>query len=259
MKRLDSELLTPIYVKQSRHDAWPGDAAFYAMTGDGVLLCRNERFFQSAVPARRPPCELAPQQSFLRVSFPPIPQHLVEQAVGFFDWAYQARGAESVLLVGWNDARRAVELIAPEQTARSWRNAQGIVYPDSVRYILPHPMPDGFDLFGDLHSHGDMSAYASATDQQDADQFNGLHLVAGRLDDEPPQWHLEATVDGARFAISRQLVFAGYRSRNPDFPAEWRERHRVEYWGHVEPVVPAATNQYRPGTPPSDGLFPGEA
>src|SRR5207253_6166714 len=105
MRRLDDRLITPIYIKLSLDDAWPLDGAFYALTGDGLFFCRNERFFHSAVRAQRPPCELAGQEQSLFVSFPLIPRELLEQAVGFFDWAYRQRGAESVLLVGWDETR----------------------------------------------------------------------------------------------------------------------------------------------------------
>ncbi len=239
MKRLDAPLITPIYAKTSPDEDWPDEPTFYLLTSNGIFLCRNDRFYQSAVRAQRPLSELAQQQQFLIVNFPLIPQTLLEQAVGFFDWAYYERGAESVLLLAWDEQRQEVELIAPEQVASSYRNARGDVFAESVRYEFPHPPAEGLVIFGDIHCHCDMSAYASAMDQADEVLFNGLHIVVGWMHQEPPQWHIEAVVDGVRFAVARDLVCEGYHLREPSFPPQWRARHSVKYTGYQASTSPA--------------------
>lgn len=242
MKRFAAPLLTPIYAKTEPGAAWPQDAAFYALTSDGLLFCRNHRFYRSAVQARRPPRELASQREFLAVDFPRIPRRLLEQAVGFFDWACTARGAESILLLAYNDHLRQVELIAPPQVASSYRTASGKLYADSVRYETPHPLPDGIEIFGDIHSHCEQGAQASGTDLNDEDFLNGLHIIAGRIEREPPEWHVEAAVDGVRFAVGQELVFEGYRQRDPAFPDGWRLRHEVQYTGNAPPPANSFDN-----------------
>ena len=242
MKRLDAPLITPIYAKTSPQADWPPDPAFFALAGDGLFLCRNTRFYRSCVRARRPPAELAPQRESLVVNFPKIATSLLEQAVGFFDWAYRERGAESILLLAWNETRQEVELIAPDQVASSYRNARGEAWAMSVRYEFPHPLAEDLTIFADAHSHCEMSAHASYQDQVDEEQFNGLHIVAGRLDQEPPQWHVEAAVDGARFAVDQKLVFEGYRRRDHQFPAAWRARHSVQYTGYQGPGASTVSN-----------------
>lgn len=237
MKRLDAPMLTPLYVKTSPDDAWPDEPVFYVLSREGVWLCRNDRFFRSAVRARRPPSELASFEESLTIDYPPIAGKLLEQAIGFFTWAYHERGAESVLLLAWNEALKEVVLIAPLQVATSYRNARGDVYAESVRYEFPYPLPEGVVIFGDIHSHCDLPAYASSMDQQDEVLFNGLHIVAGRLDEEPPHWHVEAAIDGVRFRVNREDVLAEYRQRDPDFPSEWGDKHSVELTGFKGPVV----------------------
>lgn len=237
MKPLDDRLLTPIYAKQTADEPLPEDRAFHLLSSTGLMFCRNEKFFRSAVPAQRPPCELAPQKEFLEWLCPPIPQELIERAVGFFDWAMK-QGGESVLLVGWRETTDEIELVCPQQTAYSYRNKRGSVYPETVKYELPFPVPDGLLFVGDVHSHCDMAAYTSAMDREDDAQFNGLHFVVGRLNDEPPEFHLQASIDGVRFNIPRRLAFDGYQVRNHDFPAEWRKQHVVELSGHLGPPVP---------------------
>lgn len=238
MKRLDDALLTPIYLKRHDKEPAPPDSAFHLLSSDGLFLCRNERFFESAVLARRPPAELASQKQFLSWRCPPISRESAEQAVGFFDWAFRQRGAESVLLIAWNETTGTVEFICPEQTAESYRNTRGVIYPETVRYELPFPLPERRVMIGDIHSHGDGAPYSSLLDQTDELHFNGLHIVVGRLADEPPQWHFEATIDGVRFDFPRASAIESYGERRLDYPSEWRERHRVVYSGHLGPPVP---------------------
>jgi hypothetical protein len=251
MKRLDASLITPIYAKTLPDEPWPQDEVFYTLSGSGLFLCRNTRFYRSAVRARRAPTELAPQDESLVFNFPRIPVQALEQTVGFFEWAFRQRGAEAVLLLAWDDVRQRVELIAPQQEATSYRTSSGQVWAESVRYEFPHPLPEGLTIFGDCHSHCEMSAYASSMDQRDEELFNGLHVVAGRIDLEPPHWHVEAAVDGARFAVDPQHVLEGYRCRDHRFPDEWRARHSVHYAGY-QPRAGTAVSRSSFGEPGDD-------
>lgn len=236
MKSLDPQLITPIYVKLSPDDPLPPDTACHLLTGDGLFLCRNDRFFQSAIRADRPPSELAPQKETLNISFPRLTRELVEMAVGFHDWAFRTRGAESILLLAWNDHKQQVELIAPEQVATSYVNAAMQIWAENVRYTFPYPLADGLFVYGDIHSHCEMAAYSSFTDQTDEAQFNGLHIVVGRLNREPPEWHAEASVDGKRFHVAPDWVMEDYVVRSKQFPASWKGRHQVDYYGNREAI-----------------------
>ena len=55
MSQSKTSLLTPIYIKPRADTAWPEDSVFYMLTGSGLFLCRNNPFYQSAVPAPRWP------------------------------------------------------------------------------------------------------------------------------------------------------------------------------------------------------------
>jgi hypothetical protein len=262
MKRIESDLFTPIFLKQSDQDSWPEEPVFYLLTGSGLFLCRNHSFYRSAVPVRRWPTELAAQESLLEISYPLIPQALLELAVGFFDEAYKERGAESIVLLAYDRSRQVVELVVPNQTAYSYRTASGTTYPESVRYLDPDNLPRDWHVFGDIHSHCDMAAYASTVDQNDEQYFSGLHLVVGRLDDEPPQFYAEASVDGGRFKVRTEQVVEGYTRRSLDFPRHWLDRLTVEYHGPATTSTsyPAANGTYyaapnylAPGTAPLPG------
>lgn len=245
MIRLPAPLVTPLYGKVSPDAAWPTDSTFYLESADGLFLCRNHRFYRSAVKARQPHGELAVQHEFMSVKFPIIPQAMLEQAVAFFYWAYRECGAESIVLLAWNDRTQQVELLVPKQVGTSYRTYSGRLLAETVRYDVPCPVPEGLEIFGDIHSHCEMGAYASGMDVNDEATVNGLHVIAGKLDFDPPDWHIEAAVDGARFDVARELVFEGYEQRSEDFPDAWREQHSVEYSGYEEqPTKPASGYSY---------------
>gem|GEM_PF-7129334 len=44
------------------------------------------------------------------------------------------------------------------------------------------PAPEGFELFGTIHSHAGISAFHSGTDDRDEIHFDGLHITVGNLD-----------------------------------------------------------------------------
>ena len=138
MKASDSKLITPLYLKLSDDMPWPEDeSAFYLLSGDGLFMCRNTSFFRSSVPARDWPGELAKHNSFIRLSYPKIPQTLFEQLIGFFTIIGERHGAEAAALLAWNHNTHQVEAIVPPQTATVSKSWVGRPYPIDVSYDIP--------------------------------------------------------------------------------------------------------------------------
>ena len=223
-------MLTPIYMHTDSDSAWPADSVFYLVTADGLYLCRNHPFFQSSVRAPRWPSELAPHHPFLLSRYPKIPQAMIERVVGFFDHVAELHGSEAVVLMVWNRETSELEIVAPPQLATLNRNRWGDVYAIGVEYDSPILGPHQV-LIGDIHSHVDMAAYASGVDRDDEKHRAGLHVVIGRLFREPPDIHIEAVVDGARFELDPTDVFVAYECRRPSFPDEWLSQLKLKVYG----------------------------
>jgi proteasome lid subunit RPN8/RPN11 len=227
--------VTPVLVKTSKDLPWPEDERiFYILGRNGLFLCRNHEFFRSCVPARQGPSELEEQSVLLVPRFPIIPRVLFERAVGFFEQVADLYRAEAAVLLIWDRTARRVRLLVPEQTATVSRGWNDNRYPIGVHYVPPADLPPDWIPFGDIHSHVDYSAYASQTDVADEIHAAGLHVVVGRISDEPPQIHVEAVVDGTRFALEPSHVIEDYRGRRSDVPEGWIHRVKVEevtsYW-----------------------------
>jgi len=222
---------TSVIVKRSDEMVWPDERMFYILARDGLYICRNHDFFQSCIPASSGPSELVAQTQFLVPQFPMIPCALFERVVGFFDVVAELQGSEAAALLVWDRSESRVRLVVPEQTATMSKAWDGHLSPIGVHYVPPTDLPPDWIPFGDIHSHVDYPAYASPTDKHDETHTAGLHIVVGRLYDEPPDLHIEAVVDGARFALEPDDVienFDGYHARNADVPQQWIDRVEVE-------------------------------
>ena len=232
MKVSNETLLTPIYLKLSAEMPWPeAEKVFYLLAGDGLFLCRNHPFFRSSVRAPKAPAELAAHDPFLKLSYPKLPQRLLEKVVGFFARIGLRYGAEAAVLLAWNRTAQRVEVIVPEQHSIVSVGWQGRCHPIEVRYAVP-PLPSHVLIIGDIHCHVHGPAYASVMDKNDELHRPGLHIVVGRIGEEPPEFHIEATVDGTRFAVKDpSLVLAGYeRRRLHEVPQDWLGKVTVKSW-----------------------------
>ncbi len=220
------KILTPIYHGISESD-FPQNPAFYVLASNGMFLCRNTEFFSSCVPARGWPRELPQQRTFLKLRYPKIDRRLFELVVGFFWRIYDIHHSEAAIVPIWDRQERRIKLLVPPQQASVTRGYSGRLYANDVRYEIPPLQPHQFPL-GDIHSHADGPAYASWTDKSDETHRAGLHIVVGRIDRDPPEVHVEAVVDGHRFAVDPESVIEGYQHRRCAVPRKWLDQVKVK-------------------------------
>lgn len=255
MKISDPSLLTPIYLKLAADMPWPErERMFYLLTQDGLFTCRNHPFFRSSVPSDGWPGELAAHKPFLDLSYPKVSQRLFETVIGFFAIVATRHDAEAAALFVWNRSINEVEVVVPEQRSFVSRSSYGRSWPIEVQYDLPTLEPHQF-LIGDIHSHVDGEAYASHMDKTDEAYRPGLHVVVGRIFDEPPQFHAEATVDGMRFRLEGlAMVTEGYdRRRKNEVPPEWLERVSIHDWKPTKYYSPSGASAGAGGSRATSG------
>ena len=232
MRLSDHKLLTPVYLKTDEDTPWPTDEkAFYMLTADGLFLCRNHPFFQSSVVADCWPTELAKHKAFIKLNYPKVPQRLLERVAGFFSIIARRYASEAALLLAWDRNTKTVLPIVPAQCGTVGENWHGEPFPIDVQYEIPD-LPPNLMLIGDIHSHVYGPAYSSATDREDELHRPGIHIVLGRLHEEPPDTHVEVTADGVRFRVNHlDAVLAGYRRRREhEVPQEWIDKLTVKSW-----------------------------
>ncbi len=240
MNKADANLVTPVYLKTDSDPELPDDPAAYVLSASGLYFCRNHQFFRSCVPAPRWPRELNPHSASLTLRYPKIPRAQFELVVGFFAKVATRHAAEAMVLLLYDQKAGEISFHVPRQEATVGQSFTGKPYPMDLKYDLPTELDANLSLIGDIHSHADEAAYASYKDKLDEVHQAGVHIVVGRVHDEPPDLHCEFVVDGYRFMISRTTILEGYQQRNLDVPQEWLDQVQVR--AHTYQVVAKGWN-----------------
>ncbi len=220
--------ITPIYIKESAEEPWPTESAFYILSSSGLFLCRHHEMFRSCTPVKTWPSELAKQQSFLEPLYPQVPRVLMEQLVGFFSTMAERHTCEAGAYLVYDRTEKKVTVHVPKQVSTVNEGWNDTPYPVGLDYDNLDPLPPEQMILGTVHSHVYGAAYSSGIDVHDEVDKPGVHIVVGKLRQEPPDLHAEAVVDGTRFPLDPQSVIEDYQQRRDDFPAEWIDQVTVK-------------------------------
>jgi hypothetical protein len=153
----------------------------------------------------------------------------------FFLFAFWWHGGEAALLLLYHRIKRRFRWLCPEQAVRVYEDSKGYWHAGSdVEYVQPYALPPGYILFGDAHSHAALPAYASHLDKSEEHYKDGLHIVAGRLDEAAPDFHADFVIDGRRFNLDPDEIFEkGDRCRPyPRAPQGWVRQIRLKKYGY---------------------------
>jgi hypothetical protein len=232
MKHPDPTLPTPLYVKSTDDMPWPAEeSCFHLLARDGLFICRNNRFFSSAVPAANFPQALAAQKLFCKIRYPKVRRRQFELIVGFFSHVAQLHQSEACVLLAWDEKAERYRLIVPKQLATcGWSSWEQKRYPVGVHYTMPTDLPPHCPVVMSVHSHVDEAAYTSHVDAADERYRAGLHVI-GRPDQRG------AAGDQDRSGNRRHALPAGAVDGDRGLPAppaahsqEWIDRVEVEVW-----------------------------
>jgi PRTRC genetic system protein A len=172
----------------------PNDARGYQfiLADAGVYLRAENRFFDVLLPIAR--CSirgLAPLQPHFRLKVPRLPGRLTAAVLADARRARRRDGQLKEALYHFKHDGARVRVLKPAQRA----TAAGVVGVES------NPV----DVILDLHSHGNLNAFWSGTDDGDEQGFR-VYGVIGRLDTKP-EVRLRLGVYGYWFPLSVSLLF----------------------------------------------------
>ncbi len=253
-------LMTPIYIKENADDPRPEDKVFYLLSSTGLFLCRDHEFYRSCAPVKKWPSELADQRAYIEPNFPSLSRETIEQIVGFFTAMAESHQCEVGVYLIHEKETGEVLVHVPRQlstVSAGWNNRN---YPIGMKYESLDPLPTHQAILGTVHSHVYQPAYSSGIDIHDEVDKPGMHLVVGCLDKNPPDFHAEAVVDGARFPLDVFSVIDDYRAP-AQFPEEWIEQVTVEVkpaWGSAASSHSTAATYALPSHDTDKGYYRGE-
>ncbi len=181
------------YIHQKR--ALPSNDALayqYVLAGTGVYLRAENRFFDVLLPLARCPIRgLGRLEPHFRLKVPPLPGRLLAAVLADAQRARRRDGGLKEALYHFEHDGARVRVLKPVQRA----TAASVVAIES----------EAADIILDLHSHGNLGAFWSGTDNGDEQGFR-VYGVIGRLD-TAPEIRLRLGVYGHWFPLPVSLLF----------------------------------------------------
>ena len=149
-------------------------------------------------------------------TMPAIPNVIIKKLDEFFRLVFAQHGTESIVLLTYDTEKTGVDgwgILVPEQTNTISHCSYD---PDSIVDLKG----DNILIVGSVHSHPEMSAYASGTDHADQADFDGVHITYGwqkSVSNGATQYHLELQMSGTSYKLNIEDVFEDITtSKDPD-------------------------------------------
>lgn len=151
----------------------PDEALCYVAGGNGLFKIVRNSFYSACVKLGGIP-SLAEIQEEAELHVPVLPLTLFRQVEAFFVAVYAQHQSEAVVLLYCNPNEKEWRVVVPPQYVRG-------LHVEYDLNALPKA-PAGLELFGTIHSHADIKAFHSGTDDADECHFDGLHVTVGNVD-----------------------------------------------------------------------------
>ncbi len=222
--------MIPLHLKTTEFTE-PAAPLYYLVAANGMFLVKKSALFASITSAPSVPA-LARQSESLRLSFPKIPRRILEPVYGFFCEVYRKWDGEAIVLLYYSPEQETFRVGVPPQTLFRYRRCGE--WRTEMRLTYGHyPRPEGFLKLGDAHSHGDMPAFFSYTDDRD-DREDGLRITIGRLDRRTPDISASFVVSGTRFLLKPEETLEGFSAPLTP-PRQWLKQVTCQYEEETAP------------------------
>jgi PRTRC genetic system protein A len=180
-----------------KHDHLPANDALayqYILAGNGVFVRAETRFFTALLPVTACTVRgLKPLHHSFQLHVPRMPARLLDTILRDARRARQPSGGINEVFYQFHHHGQTVQVKKPPQQATA------------VSVLAPGC--DDANILCDLHSHGNMPAFFSQTDDAD-EQAAKLYAVIGKLD-TAPEIRLRVGVYGYWLSLPVTAVFTG--------------------------------------------------
>lgn len=206
-----------IHVKRPGQDLPPLElnSVRYVVAHEGTYLERRTSAYSSSVRVVGSISGLESHQQQCMLHTPPIPLKMLQQMIGFFQYAQRFHGGEAALILLYHPQKKHFRWYCPLQTVEVQNWYGGWYASDSVEFANPIDLPEGHVAFGDAHSHLGPPV-ASDTDRNDEEFQDGLHIIAGYISSRRPEIYVVFGIDGQRFKVLPEDILA--TDPTPPFP-----------------------------------------
>ncbi len=183
----------------------------YVVGSDGVYLVRknNVGTFIAKTDKVAGGCQLVSQ---VRLETPKVPYELLCDIMAFFKEVYRQRKSEAAAQIFWDEENREYFVHIPKQEVSG----------GSCKYFNDEQLIDNYPLVIDIHSHGNMGAFFSNTDDKD-DKDLRIYGVVGKLDSAAPEYKFRFGYGDGTKEINVRDVFE-MPFEEGSFPDEWLDQ-----------------------------------
>ena len=176
------------------NDDIPSDLDYsYIVARDGFFLKKRTALFEALVKIKEIP-ELPEMKPSADLIGPRIPYSLIAEALKFFQVVYSKYQGEAMVFLLFEDG--AWQIVPAKQEVCG----ANVSYENKLHLENKRPA-------GTIHSHCNMSASFSATDDSDDKFFDGIHITLGKIFDDMPDIAASLVVNGCRFEAKPEQIF----------------------------------------------------
>lgn len=168
----------------------PKDDICYIIAKQGIFLKKKVGMIESITKVDKISTlnEITP---WAKIIIPKIPGSHVAKIISFFKEINETIKGEANVLIYYNKENKKFKMIVPKQKVTA----------SSCDYTLEGLTVPNYNLIGTIHSHANMSAFHSSTDDKDEHHFDGLHITIGNISDLYPSITASIVVNGFRVVI----------------------------------------------------------
>jgi len=167
----------------------PNDDIFYIVCKSGIYLKKKLGIVESIAKVDKISI-LEDVKSYVKLHINKIPSYQFLHIVDFFKKVYTLYHSEAMVLLYYNENKGDYKIIIPKQEVSC----------ASIKYKKEASHGD-YSLICSIHSHGNMSAFHSGTDVSDEENFDGLHITLGDIDDKYIDIKASIVSNGTRFVV----------------------------------------------------------
>jgi hypothetical protein len=217
----------PVYLKSGeRLPRLRDNESRYVVADNGTFLERRTSMFSACTRISHFDLRLDHQDQYCVLHCGRLPRAMHRAMLAFFTAAHELHGGEAALVLLFHPERRLFRWHCPPQTVEMFQTFDGRwTACDRIEFDNPLELPDGFLHFGDAHLHPGPPNPSSI---DVADDQDGLHIIAGNLHKERPDYNIDFVIDGIRFRVRPEHVF-----EDPDCtaferpPRQWMDQIRI--------------------------------
>jgi len=239
----------PPVVLKTRDELAVDAPLYYEVASNGVFQVRSTPVVEAVTLVSHEIPGLRPSRERLRMKFPPLPLELVGDVVAFFREVYECYEGEAIVVVFYHPERRSYRAAVPPQRIPAYRDYRGRLRASLRLEYGISPRPPEHLPFGTIHSHADLSAYASGIDCDDERFGDGFHAIYGHFGTGSLSRCASFVTQGRRFRLDPSQVLPECEPGIRPAPRAWMEQVTFEEapaWGQKRRPWPGSADNAPP-------------